>query len=114
MNRLFFRTCCLLLILQADLQGKAQSPAFRDEFNGPFTSWANVKQKFGAVGDGKTDDTRALQSALDNLTDERFGINSKASGAYSVVYLPKGTYRITKPLMLTNKIGIIISGEDPE
>jgi hypothetical protein len=45
--------------------------------------WVNVVAK-GAVGDGKTDSTKAIQSALD-------------SGA-EVVYLPAGNYRITDTL----------------
>jgi len=41
---------------------------------------------FGAVGDGITDDTDALQHALE--------------AGDGVLRLNKGTYRITKPLML--------------
>ena len=41
---------------------------------------------FGATGDGKTDDTEALQHALE-----------EGDGA---VHLKKGTYRITRPLVL--------------
>jgi len=51
----------------------------------PGSEWRNVKD-FGAVGDGKTDDTAALQKAFENL------------GHGSVVYLPAGTYRITDTL----------------
>lgn len=91
---------------------QAQSPLER-EVAGPFKSWANVK-RFGAVGDGRQDDTRALQRALDSLTDYRFGVNISAATAYTVIYLPKGTYRITSSLKLTNKIGVSIIGEDPE
>ncbi len=43
---------------------------------------------FGAVGDGNTDDTTALQNALNN-NDNKF------------VYLPKGTYKITSSLTVT-------------
>ena len=39
----------------------------------------------GAVGDGKTDDTEALQKAIDH---------------YTKVFLPGGTYRISRTLML--------------
>lgn len=53
----------------------------------------NVKRDFGAVGDGKTDDTKALQSALD-----------AGSGAgvkqHKIVYLPNGIYRIRETLVV--------------
>lgn len=49
----------------------------------------NVKDlslgQFAAMGDGKTDDTQAIQYAIDN---------------YSKVFLPKGDYRITSALIL--------------
>src|SRR5450631_3873832 len=38
--------------------------ALGDEFVGPFPSWSNLKTKFGAKGDGVTDDTAAIQAAL--------------------------------------------------
>jgi hypothetical protein len=84
----------------------------REEFNGPFESWANVKTRFGAYGDGKNDDTRALQQALDQLSNPLTGFNM-AKGAYTVVYLPAGTYCISSTLILKGKIGVCIIGEDP-
>ena len=59
------------------------------EIIGPFSSWANAKTTYGAVGDGVVDDTLALQQALNELGD---------SGKASVLYLPAGTYRITNSL----------------
>ncbi|WP_328688642.1 hypothetical protein OG879_18275 [Streptomyces caniferus] len=62
---------------------------------------------FGAAGDGKTDDTDALQDALDcamrlgKMTD-----NPLSDG--KVVYLPPGDYLITKPLVVSN--GCILEG----
>ena len=41
---------------------------------------------FGAVGDGKADDTQALQHALD--------------AGDGILELEKGTYRITQPLII--------------
>jgi hypothetical protein len=51
---------------------------------------ASVKD-FGAVGDGVTDDTDAIQAAIDSLT----GANN-----HRVVYFPNGTYNISRPLRL--------------
>jgi len=107
------RNCTLIILLLACVFTQAQSP-LPQQVNAPFKSWANVKQRFGAIGDGRQDDTKALQRALDGLTDYRFGVNTDAANAYTVVYLPKGTYRITGTLNLTNKIGVSIIGEDPE
>lgn len=55
-------------------------------------------QWWGAKGDGVTDDYIPLQSALD-------------SGC-ATIFLPKGRYRITKPLNITNRAhGLIIIGQ---
>ena len=73
-----------------------------EEFAGPFSNWLNVKTSFAAAGDGVTDDTGALQNALNAL-----------SGFTPVTYLPAGTYRITQTLNLVHKMQINIIGEDP-
>ncbi|MCB9558303.1 MAG: hypothetical protein H6707_19455, partial [Deltaproteobacteria bacterium] len=83
-----------------------------EEFSGPFSSWKNIRD-FGAVGDGVADDTQALQAALDDARD-------MPSKTYSVLYLPAGTYRITKALRTTSRsghtdyLGLYIVGEDPK
>jgi hypothetical protein len=84
----------------------------REEFNGPFPSWANVKIRFGAKGDGRQDDTRALQEAIDGLSNPATRFNM-GRGAYMVLYLPAGTYCISSTLVLKGKIGVSIIGEDP-
>lgn len=56
---------------------------------GPFASWADVKRDYGAKGDGVSDDTAALQKALDDLGPKK-----------PALYLPAGKYRITKTLKL--------------
>ena len=50
----------------------------------------DVKRDLGAKGDGKADDTDALQQAV---------YRCQASDFSRTVYLPKGIYRITKPLV---------------
>ncbi len=46
---------------------------------------------FGAVGDGVTDDTAAIQAAIDSLT---------GTNGHRAVYFPNGTYNISRPLRL--------------
>lgn len=74
------------------------------EFVGPFASWANVVDDYGAVGDGTTDDYSAIQVAMDELG---------TSGHASVLYFPAGTYKITFTAFLVNKQNVRIVGEDP-
>jgi hypothetical protein len=105
-----FSTLGLLLIALFYTPGlRAQT---WEEFNGPFRSWADVKQRFGARGDGHTDDTRAIQTAIDSLSCPPTGYNNGSRG-YMVVYLPAGTYCISSTLLLKGKIGVGIVGEDP-
>ncbi len=49
-----------------------------------------MSTRFGTVGDGSADDTKALQAAL----DETFG------GTPSVLVIPPGTYKVTQTLRL--------------
>src|SRR3984957_8784144 len=85
-----------------------------EETIGPFASWANVKSNYGAIGDGATDDTAAIQSALNDLG---------RVGKPQVLYLPPGTYKITATLNLTGSAssgsaafgwgGVGIIGDNP-
>jgi len=63
--------------------------------------WIDVKV-LGAKGDGKTDDTVAIQNALNML---------KSDHTKTGVYFPSGTYKITDTLVLGgNLIGISLMG----
>jgi hypothetical protein len=75
-----------------------------EEFYGSFPSWTNLKQVYHAAGDGIQDDTKAIQAALDELSDGRHS---------PVLFIPKGTYRITATLTMKSVSGIAIIGEDP-
>ncbi len=70
----------------------------------PRSDWINVKTDVtpAAVGDGKADDTESLQNALVLLGD--------VPGKRTTVYLPPGTYRISRTLELKQKDGIAIIG----
>lgn len=89
----------------------------------PF-GWTSVKD-FGAVGDGVADDTDALQAAIDNAYFEhptalefsptffnrRFGPGDGPGGKArywgGTVYVPAGTYRTTKSLVLHYKLALV-------
>lgn len=100
-------------ILIFSLLHTAVSAQQREEFNGPFPSWANLKTMFGAKGNGSDDDTHALQLAINNFSCPPVGYNIGRS-AYMVIYLPAGTYCISSTLVMRGKIGITLIGEDPE
>jgi sugar lactone lactonase YvrE len=54
-------------------------------------TWMNLKE-LGAKGDGQTDDTKAIQDAID---------------AYPVIYVPQGSYRVTETLKLRQNTVLI-------
>lgn len=111
--RLFCVQTLLLAALSLDSRGASaqgskspQIPALEWEER---SDWINVRADISprAAGDGKADDTAALQKALDATRD----------GA--VIYLPPGTYRITAPLSVRKASGdrwiggwIVGSGRD--
>jgi len=74
----------------------------RQQFTGPFKSWVNLKTRYGAKGDGEADDTTAIQRALNDLAKH-----------HGVLYIPAGTYRVTKTLRLVNVARSAIVGKDP-
>ena len=63
----------------------------------PRSDWVSVKATCGASGDGKADDTAAIQKCLANMT----------SG--SVLHFPPGTYRVTQTL----EVGCMNATIDP-
>jgi hypothetical protein len=87
------------------LRSITPQPGFAESaatFDGPFASWLNVKTTFGAKGDGVTDDTAALQAALNSIAQSHY-----------VLWIPNGSYLISKPLTITSVSNLTILGEDP-
>ena len=64
----------------------------------PRSDWLDVRRA-GAKGDGRTDDTEALQNVFDQIEPG------------TTVYLPAGTYRVTKTLLAKGPaIGVSVIG----
>ncbi|GAB4453030.1 MAG: hypothetical protein OHK0029_05020 [Armatimonadaceae bacterium] len=64
----------------------------------------DAKRDLGAKGDGITDDTEALQKGLDLSC----GMDGKPT---RILFLPNGTYRLTKTLVVKNSLGPWLYGE---
>jgi polygalacturonase len=56
----------------------------------------------GAKGDGRTDDSAALQAAIDKAASPRLG---------GIVYIPSGRYRISRTLFVWNAVRLIGYGK---
>lgn len=77
-------------------------------------SWVvhrNVKLQFGAKGNGVADDSDALQNAINagNSFAGRTTNSLGTTGQPAVIYLPQGTYILSKPIQLY--VGTVIVGD---
>lgn len=83
-----------------------QKAKLQNDFEaGPFAvgEILNVK-RFGAVGDGVTDDYEAFASAFESIS----------KGTLGTIYIPSGRYRINSTLKLPNTLsGLTIRETDP-
>lgn len=78
------RKAALLSLLFAVLPfGQAQAARYKVCDSVPTSDLTVNVKKFGAKGDGRTDDTKAIQRAI-----------NKVAGTGGTVYVPPGTYRV--------------------
>jgi Pectate lyase superfamily protein len=63
----------------------------------------DLRREFGAKGDGKADDTAALQRAIE--------ASCGSGGTSRVLFIPDGTYRVTETLVVRTRSGPWIWGE---
>jgi hypothetical protein len=63
----------------------------------------DARRDLGAKGDGKADDTEALQRGLD--------LSCGMDGPSRVFFLPNGIYRVTRTLVVKNAVGPWLYGE---
>ena len=99
-------------MLRLQAQPTITAATSNEEFVGPFSSWTNVKTAYGATGNGTTDDTAAIQNALNAMRT-----STENGGGWSVLYFPAGTYKITSTLVTQRQnsndyTGIMIVGQD--
>src|SRR5262249_13195609 len=82
-----------------------RSPPTYDEFIAPLglsNTWASLP-----AGLNGTDITNTLQTMLTNLA-----VLAPAGGA-SAIYIPPGTYKISKTLNFVDGFGVTLVGDDP-
>lgn len=95
------------LLLALPLFGFSKNPSLRYTFPQD-ASVLDVRRDFGAKGDGKTDDTEALQRAIEASCGND---KERRGGKTNALFLPNGTYRVTKPLVVKTALGPWLYGE---
>lgn len=83
----------------------------RDKLIAKLSPVIDVKADFEAVGDGSTDDTTAIQNAL----DAAYGTTGSPHGTAGIftnhpVYFPPGNYKVTSPLTMRSVRGAHLFG----
>ncbi len=99
------RSDCLLALLCVS-PGWAQGAFVRPPeiaFPNDIRAVIDVRRDLGAKGDGKHDDTDALQRGID--------LSCGADGTTRILYLPNGVYRITRPLIVKAPVGPWVYGQ---
>src|ERR1700747_2321877 len=94
----FFTPAIAVVQAQTTDQNQATWPVLPAERTFPGDSgMLNVKTIYGAMGDGVTDDTAAIQAAI--------SANIRKQATSRIIYFPAGTYLVTKPLVWKDTTG---------
>jgi hypothetical protein len=107
-----FRRAQWLLLLLVTFAGIQATKPVRAEEGKRFVfpndpAVLDARRDFGAMGDGETDDTAALQRAL----DASCGRDPAFRGKSNLLFIPNGVYRVTGTLVVKYSLGPWISGE---
>jgi hypothetical protein len=70
----------------------------------PYNPMSNGDPPPVAIGDGETDDTAAIQYAIDYISAHQPDAEGTAIEKGGTVYLPAGTYRISRPIILRQSV----------
>ena len=89
------------------IQAENTRSEFYDSFNSKLTELALNVKSFGAKGDGKTDDTEAIQAAFDYMNSCLSAVDSSTNVSFHTVFFPKGIYNISRPINIYNRARIV-------
>ncbi len=91
---------CIILTTSVHSQNAPERLVFPKD-----KSVLDLKRDVGAKGDGVTDDTAAIQTAIDASSNRGKDAGTK------ILYIPNGIYRITATLVVQSRVGPWVYGE---
>jgi hypothetical protein len=104
-----------LVVVSTD-GGRSQAPPQSEAVEPPRgrvqagTDWLNVKA-YGAKGDGRTDDSKPIQSAIDDARGAAPEAGDAPGAHGGTVYFPRGHYLVSRPLNLDNAVSVVLRGD---